>query len=466
MPSGIHDRRLDTVSTKTPLQVSALASTLVTRADLDQAIEALRSHPDLSKSGVEEFDRLLANRLVETGHLTSYQAEQLLRGNRKLHLGLYRITDCIGQGGMGTVFKAEHALMARTVAVKVLPRSKSTPDAIASFSREIRAQAQLDHENLVRAYDAGHDGNVYFLVTEYVPGTDLRRYVRQRGPLNMAESATIISQAAKGLDHAHRRGLIHRDVKPGNLLVTPEGHTKVSDLGLAGSLNSAEEDPRAGKVVGTADYLSPEQILTPREVGVGSDIYSLGCTLYYAVTGKVPYPGGTTREKAKRHCEDMPINPRHFNPDLTDEFIEIIADMMEKDPKNRIQSAADVVRRLAKWARDAVPAGEARGSDASRAFFAKAHEPPVALPMHDTEPGFPEYFSSDPLQYESPSEVSQSTDPLAAAEQETLPLHRPHLAPIRSSRGWSSDPSLRFVLTPIAIILAVLAVLILLWTLG
>ena len=171
-------------------------------------------------------DRQLADKLIEMGRLNSYQADQLLNGRTKFDLGPYRILDSIAQGGMGEVFKAEHSMMGRIVAVKVLPRSKSTPEAIKSFTREIRAQAQLDHENLVRAFDAGHDGNVYFLVTEYVPGTDLRRYVRNRGPLSMREAATIISQAAAGLQHAHEPGLIHRDVKPGNILVTPDGQTQ------------------------------------------------------------------------------------------------------------------------------------------------------------------------------------------------------------------------------------------------
>ena len=147
---------------------------------------------------------------------------------------------------MGQVFRAQHTMMGRTVAIKVLPRYKSTPVAIASFTREIRAQAQMDHENLVRAFDAGHDGNVYFLVTECVPGTDLRKYVRLRGRLSMSEAATIISQAALGLGYAHSRGLIHRDVKPGNLLVTTTGQTKVSDLGLSGFLAPTTSKIRAG----------------------------------------------------------------------------------------------------------------------------------------------------------------------------------------------------------------------------
>ena len=160
--------------------------------------------------------------------------------------------------------------------------------------------------NLVRAYDAGHDGNVYYLVTEYVPGTDLRRLVREHGPLETTQAASIIQQAAWGLQHAHDQGLVHRDVKPGNILVTPDGQAKVSDLGLVAVLDPLIVDPKAGKIVGTADYLSPEQIRSPRDVTSVSDIYSLGCTAYYAITGKVPYPGGSTREKARRHCEDTP----------------------------------------------------------------------------------------------------------------------------------------------------------------
>ena len=177
----------------------------------------------------------------------------------------------------------------------------------------------------------------YFLVTEYVPGTDLRKYVRQHGPLDMRAAATIISQAAKGLGHAHEQGLIHRDVKPGNLLVTPEGKTKVSDLGLGRLDERCRQRSAAGKIVGTADYLSPEQILTPRQVTPTSDIYSLGCTLYYAVTGKVPFPGGTTRDKARRHLEDMPLHPRRLNPELTDKFVDVIAEMMEKKPRRSDQ---------------------------------------------------------------------------------------------------------------------------------
>jgi eukaryotic-like serine/threonine-protein kinase len=308
--------------------------------------------------------------------------------------------------------------MGRIVAVKVLPRSKSTPDAIKSFTREIRVQAQLDHKNLVRAFDAGHDGNVYFLVTEYVPGTDLRRYVRNRGALSMREAATIISQAAAGLQHAHELGLIHRDVKPGNILVTPDGQSKLSDLGLAGWLNDGEDSLHPGKTVGTADYLPPEQIMSPGSITPAGDIYSLGCTLYYAVTSKVPYTGGTTREKAHRHCTDTPVHPRYRNPALSDDFLDVMAAMMERDPKQRIQTAEEVIRRLEPWAGEAVPAPSE--PDETAGVPPRANSPlPVAEELEDTASHF-----VDPIlltDFETPSQTSQGTDPVASADQETAP---------------------------------------------
>ena len=225
-------------TSKSVLQRSAIISGLVSKDELEEAIRRVRE-PSIGSPAprVEIRDSLLAKELVAMGLVTPYQAAQLKAGQTKLTLGPYIITDWIAQGGMGQVFKAEHQMMGREVAIKVLPKEKSTPSAISNFTREIRTQAMLDHENLVRAFDAGHDGNVYYLVCEYVPGTDLRRYVRSNGALSMAQAASLLSQAAAGLQHAHDKELIHRDIKPGNILVTEEGIAKVSDLGLAGVLS-------------------------------------------------------------------------------------------------------------------------------------------------------------------------------------------------------------------------------------
>ncbi|HRF02236.1 MAG TPA: serine/threonine-protein kinase [Pirellulaceae bacterium] len=335
---------------------SALLSGLVSDAQIRSAVvELIQTGRSTARRLEDVTDRELSQELIDRGLVTSYQADQLRAGRTKLSLGNYVITDWIGQGGMGQVFKGMHQVMGRIVAIKVLPLSKTTDHAVDNFMREIRTQAQLDHPNLVRAYDAGKDGNVHYLVVEYVPGTDLRRLVRSRGKLSIQQAASIIRQAAEGLEYAHRRKLIHRDVKPGNILVTPEGVAKVSDLGLAAFMSEGENDPRHGKIVGTADYLSPEQIRNPRDVTKSSDLYSLGCTLYYAVTGKVPFPGGNAKNKARRHLEETPWHPRRFNEEVSDEFVDLIADMMEKEPANRIESALEVAHRLEPWASDVSP---------------------------------------------------------------------------------------------------------------
>ena len=318
---------------------SALKSRLVSERQMRTVIKKVES----------EDDSVIAATLVKSGVITEYQAQQLHAGRTKLTLGPYLITDFIAQGGMGQVFKAVHDVMGRECAIKVLPLEKSTELSREAFRHEIRLQASLDCPYVVRAFDAGQDGNVHYLVTEFVPGTDLRRLIRRRGPLGMHHAALIIAQAARGLHYAHELGLVHRDVKPGNILVTPDGHAKVSDIGLAAWSMGLGNDPRAGKIVGTADYLSPEQIRNPMNIGPASDLYSLGCTLYYTVTGKVPFPGGDSRSKCKRHCEQTPWHPRKFAPDLSEDFVDTIADLMEKDPARRIGNAEEVAERLQAW---------------------------------------------------------------------------------------------------------------------
>ena len=341
-----------TSTTESIFCASAISSGLVTSQQLDYALRVARHRQTQQGLPAETAlpDRLLADLLVEQETLTPYQADQLLEGRTKLTLGPYLITDWIGQGGMGQVFKGVHQLMGRECAVKVLPRARATEASLQNFRREIRMQAGLDCPYLVRAFDAGQDGNVHFLVTEYVPGMDLRRLVRSRGALPVQQAAKIIMQAALGLDYAHGKGLVHRDVKPGNILVTPAGEAKVSDVGLAGFAKDFINDPRAGKIVGTTDYISPEQIRSPLEIHTASDIYSLGCTLYYAVCGKVPFPGGDTTSKLRRHLEETPWHPRRMAIDITEDFVDIIADMMEKDISKRIANAAEVASRLEPWA--------------------------------------------------------------------------------------------------------------------
>ena len=325
-----------------------MASGLVSGAQLEAAEAEIRARPAVGQRPESDHDRALADLLVAQGALTPFQAEQMLVGRRKLTLGQYKILDAIGQGGMGRVFKAEHVMMGREVAIKVLPREKSTPETEAAFRREIRMLGRLDHVNLVRALDAGHDGKVYYLVTELVDGLDLRKQVRRYGVLDEVTAASVIVQAAQGLAYAHDQGLVHRDVKPGNLLVTPDGRVKVLDLGLAGSVME-EESTRLGRVVGTMDYMAPEQIRMPDKAGPAADIYGLGCTLYFALVGDVPFPGGTREEKARRQLAEPPPPIRRFAPRASAGFCAVVEQMMCKDPAERLGSAAAVIERLRPW---------------------------------------------------------------------------------------------------------------------
>lgn len=410
------------------LSAAALTSGLLSQHQIDDAIAGLRARQAGSAIAEPISDETLGQRLVDLGYLNRWQVEQLKEGRTKFNLGPYRIVNAIGQGGMGHVFKAEHKLLGRIEAIKVLPKAKSTPEAVAAFQREIRAQAQLDHPNLVRVSYADYEGDTYFFVTEYVPGTDLRKLVRRNGPLPFQIAATIISQAAEGLHYAHRRGLVHRDVKPGNLLVTPDGRTKMTDLGLAWFLMEELDAgthgaAKSNSLVGTADYLAPEQIREPHKILPVSDVYSLGCTLYYAVTGKVPFPGGNTADKIHRHLNETPLNPLHFNPDLPKGFCDVIAQMMDKDPDKRTPTAAAVVELLRPWCDEGATRHMAETSPPGSGIFvrggAPASQPPVAQ-LDETAEYVLDDLDFPTPQLESPSQISQRTVSVASETEDTL----------------------------------------------
>jgi serine/threonine protein kinase len=455
---------------------AALASGLLSQQQLDDALAGLskRAAGAATETASDAIDdELLGQRLVDQGYLNRWQVEQLKEGRTKFTLGPYRIVNAIGQGGMGHVFKAEHKLLGRIEAIKVLPKSKCTPEAVAAFQREIRAQAQLDHPHLVRVSYADFEGDTYFFVTEYVPGTDLRKLVRRNGPLPYRTAATIMSQAAEGLHYAHRRGLVHRDVKPGNLLVTPEGHTKITDLGLAWFLMEELEGgkPAGGKpksLVGTADYLAPETIREPDKILPVSDVYALGCTLYYAVTGKVPFPGGNTPDKIRRHLEETPLNPLHFNPDLPEAFCDVIAAMMDKNPDTRTPTAAAVVELLRPWCDESATRHLMEGSPASSGIFSRGGSPaPAAAAQLDETASFVlDDVDFAPGQVESPSQISQGTVSVASELEDTLaavpavrrvPAGRPAAPPVvpePASRRWLKIATAAVIVTAGAAIAA------------
>lgn len=367
----------------------ALASGLVTEEQLAAAEALLRSSTDVAALTPEEYDRLLMEALVTQGVITRYQGKEMMAGRSRFRLGQYTVLDKVGKGGMGHVFKAEHSMMGRVVAVKVLPRSKATPESEAAFRREMRILGRLDHENLVRAFDGGYDAMVYYLVTELVPGLDLKRQIRAHGTLDEVTAASVFSQAARGLAHAHEQGVVHRDVKPGNILVMDDGRVKVLDMGLAGSTLAAEE-MRLGRVVGTMDYIAPEQTRSPDDVGPEADIYGLGCTLYYALTGEVPFPGGTPQEKMRRHRSESPRPVQSLAPHVSEPFCRVVEAMMAKSPVSRVSRAADVVDLLARWTPERPlppPRGKRTARSGSLRPSAAAGEPSSSQsPAVDWEP--------------------------------------------------------------------------------
>jgi serine/threonine protein kinase len=306
--------------------------------------------------------RELAQDLVSRGWLTEYQGQELLQGRyRGLVLGEYAVLEKVGQGGMGVVFKAEHRRMERLVALKVLaPEFSTNHDAISRFHREVRAAAKLLHPNIVLALDAGQDGDIQFLAMEFVSGIDLRRLVQEQGKLPVRKALKYLLQAAEGLDFAHRAGIVHRDVKPANLLLDVHGTVKVADMGLArlhdellrGAQAAGRPEPiaadltAAGSILGTVDYMAPEQILNPRDVDRRADIYSLGCTLHFLLTGRAPFAGGSVSDKLLAHREAEPPSLAAARPDVSPRLDAVFRRMLQKQPSQRQSSARMLIEEL------------------------------------------------------------------------------------------------------------------------
>ncbi len=301
----------------------------------------------------------LTARLVAEGKLTAFQARRLCAATpRPLVLGGYLLQDRIGSGGMGTVYRALHRRMNREVALKLLkPGSDGSADRSRWFQREAEAAAKLVHPNIVTAYDAGEAEGVAFLVTEFIAGMDLAALVQRDGPLPVATAIKYISQAACGLAYAHSQGIIHRDVKPSNLLVDQDGKVRVLDVGLArltrGPTSDATnnqppsaEQTSLGALIGTVDYMAPEQAAAPTNVTERADIYSLGCTLYYLLTGRAMYPGTDVWAKLAAHRDEAVPSLTTTRPEVTPALHRLFQSMVAKRPVDRPPSMDEVEGRL------------------------------------------------------------------------------------------------------------------------
>jgi serine/threonine-protein kinase len=394
-----------------------LESRLVTADALDAALD---------DAPVSDRAKHLARHLVKKGLLTRFQAQQILSGRSAgFYLGQYRVLELVGQGGMGKVYKAEHMTMSRVVALKVLSYEVTrTERARQLFRREVRAAARLAHPYIATAYDANEVNGRAFLVLEYVAGPNLSRLVRENGPLPVGQACEFIRQASLGLQHAHALGMVHRDIKPSNLLVqpplgqdSPDGGTiKLVDFGLA-LLPAADDadDAVAGDrhaVLGTPDYLSPEQGRDIRAVDIRSDLYSLGCTLYFLLAGRVPFPGGSAIEKLSRHANEQPHPIEQLRPAMPASVSAIVRRLMAKSPADRFQDPQALADALAPFA------------EAHPLTWPRAPHGPAADPGDDP-PG-----SEDPSDLGTGSAGVAMSGTVSMAEfASTLPAHGQSFAP-------------------------------------
>jgi serine/threonine protein kinase len=336
--------------------------------------------------------RELANIMVREGLLTKLQASQLLRGRWKNFFicEKYKLLEYLGTGGMGQVYLCEHTRMGRRVAVKVLPPDKAAEKTCRErFDREARAGAALDHPNLVRTYDIDQDRDLQFLVMEYVDGTSLQEIVSRSGPLSIERSCHYVARAAFGLQHAHEAGLVHRDIKPANLILERSGQVKILDLGLARFLNDTADDLTRNmggrSLIGTADYLAPEQALDSHGADIRADIYSLGVTFFFLLTGRSPFKEGTIRQKLIYHQRQRPEPIRAIRPDVPDGVAKIIDRMLAKAPSERFQEPIDVATALDPWTGTPIPPPpEAEMPRLSRA--ARRSESPTLSIPHSSRP--------------------------------------------------------------------------------
>lgn len=297
----------------------------------------------------------LAETLIVAGKLTPFQVEAVReRRFEELTIGNYQVLDRLGQGGMGTVYKARHRRMKRVVAIKVLSREIGKNEKLVRrFQREVEAVARLSHPNIVMAYDADEAEIGHFLVMEFVDGRDLASVVETTGPLGLARAVDCIAQAARALDYAHGQGIVHRDIKPANLMRDIHGVVKVADLGLArvadpfGAGEGAAGLTQAGTIMGTVDYMPPEQTLGLPNIDHRADIYSLGCTLHYLLMARPPYQGATLMAILLEHRDGAIPSLRAARPEVPEALDQIFRRMVAKKPDDRFASMAEVASALA-----------------------------------------------------------------------------------------------------------------------
>jgi serine/threonine-protein kinase len=406
-------------------------SGLCDAAELKASLDALRA----ASAGGSVSLRRLTSHLLQSGLLTQWHVKKLMAGKYKgFFLGKYKLLGHLGTGGMSTVYLAEHTLFRKQRAIKVLPRDRVADRSwLQRFYREGRAAAALNHRNIVRVYDIGNEGDTHYLVMEYVRGQDVEQMVRQTGPLPCGQAVDFMIQTLSGLQHAHEHEMVHRDIKPANLLVTPEGEVKILDLGLA----LFEEDGASltmmhnERILGTADYLSPEQAIDSHRVDPRSDIYSAGCTLYFMLTGQPPFSEGTIAQRIAMHQSRKPRDVSEFRTDCPVQLLEVVRRMMSKKPDDRFQGCERLIAEL-RTIGSSLPATI---TDASLDAGNKAARP--AFP--DTAPpGAPAVATTEPADSRRTMGSPRETSGRPAA---TRPQQQPRRSPTAANPPAGKSPS-------------------------
>ena len=399
--------------------------------------------------------------LVERKLLTKFQARKILAGKSgPFFLGKYKIMRQLGAGGMGKVYSARHLETRRKVAIKVLPpkRAAAERNALARFRREADMTLRLSHPHIAETLEVGEDAGVHFMVMAYIPGQNLFEMVQRGGPLRVWDAARLFAEVADGLGHIHKFGVVHRDIKPSNIMVTPDGTAKLLDLGLARGSDDDDELTRPGTVVGTLDYIAPEQAAENQHADLRSDIYALGCTLYFAVSRRMPFGGGDIMSKIYRHRMEDPEPIEKVVQHVPREFAALVRKMMAKDPADRYQNAEELAHDLKRWVNpDLVRSLVGSAAESGQIF----HPPPPEI--DSTELHIEEGVSLRSLGTDQPTDapVQRNLKTMRTPDKDTSPPKpMQRIKPPKSPDEGGKEKSLPSLVTAIIIIvgLGVLAV--------